>query len=225
MAGCSVAPASDSLPVATGHLQPTMSASASTLEPKMSSQSTTPSPVQTPSAPVATEYTIPGGAAEEYPALPMIPAGEIVSFTLTRAGAPVFPPIKVGVRCTVVDCIPDTGVAQLLAGESPQVPSDRSIYMIGHSNRYAPTDSRWPFSRLQEARFGDVITLETTTGTFVYTVGNIQHIPYSDYPNTSMQTLLPYRLMALACEVSKDGKGYVGVFAVDANLTSAMPKV
>lgn len=224
MAGCSVAPASDSLPVATGHLQPTMSASASTLEPKMSSQSTTPSPVQTPSAPVATEYTIPGGAAEEYPALPMIPAGEIVSFTLTRAGAPVFPPIKVGVRCTVVDCIPDTGVAQLLAGESPQVPSNRSVYLIGHSNRFAWNNAKWPFSRLQETMFGDKIVLETTTGQFVYSVGDVQHIPYAEYPNSSMATFTPYRLMAMACEISQDQTHYVGVVVVVANLESATPK-
>jgi hypothetical protein len=188
--------------------------------PTSASSASPTSAVGSPTAPSPT-------AAAPTPIQP-VPVGELTGFRVEHDGKTLIDAASSGLaryntsdRCEVpgqpcYDAPTFDKVARIDLGAPPTVPGRETTFVTGHSNRFAPDDpSRGVFSRLQEVRTGDTLTLTTTRGVFVYDVTTVLTVPFDRLTSTDeVVRVRPDTVVAISCVVAPGSASYQGNYVV-----------
>ncbi|HEU4331557.1 MAG TPA: sortase [Lapillicoccus sp.] len=167
-----------------------------------------------------------------------VPQGELTGFrvdrggtTLLRAGSSGLARYNASENCEVpglpcYDAPTFDKVARIDLGAPPTVPGRDTTFVTGHSNRYHPDDvTKGVFSHLQDVRTGDVVTLTTTRGVFVYAVTTVLSVPFDKLTSTpEVVTVRPDTVVAISCIVAPNHSEYLGNYVVVGALRGSAPK-
>ena len=193
-------------------------------------------------APASSTATAPPLPADLDPSLPRtiapVPSGELTGFrvdrggtTLLRAGSAGLARYNTSENCEVpglpcYDAPTFDKVARIDLGAPPTVPGKDTTFVTGHSNRYHPDDvTKGVFSHLQDVRTGDVVTLTTTRGDFVYAVTTVLSVPFDKLTSTpEVVTVRPDTVVAISCIVAPNHSEYLGNYVVVGALRGSAPK-
>jgi hypothetical protein len=181
------------------------------------------SPTSPVASPTSLSPTVAGPTA-----IQPVPVGELTGFRVEHDGKTLIDAASSGLaryntsdRCEVpgqpcYDAPTFDKVARIDLGAPPTVPGRETTFVTGHSNRFAPEDpSRGVFSRLQEVRTGDTLTLTTTRGVFVYDVTTVLTVPFDRLTSTDeVVRVRPDTVVAISCVVAPGSSSYQGNYVV-----------
>ena len=105
-------------------------------------------------------------------------------------------------------------------GARPSVPSNKTVYPIGHSNRFGGDGV---FTRLAVVQAGDLIDLTTKAGVFNYRVTKIEKLSFAEVANPNSDFWQPVggQIKVATCDIAPGAGSYDGNFVVTAMLESA----
>jgi LPXTG-site transpeptidase (sortase) family protein len=161
-------------------------------------------------------------------AIQPVPVGELTGFRVEHDGKTLIDAASSGLaryntsdRCEVpgqpcYDAPTFDKVARIDLGAPPTVPGRETTFVTGHSNRFAPGDpTTGVFSRLQQVRTGDTLTLTTTQGVFVYDVTTVLTVPFDRLTSTDeVVRVRPDTVVAISCVVAPGSTSYQGNYVV-----------